>query len=88
MSYVMEISEGLRKTLDKLAAKDRVLASVVRNKMAQICSCDEIAIQHFKNLTGSMSHLKRVHIGHFVLLFRVEEGAIIFEKFGHHDDVY
>jgi len=88
MSYNADISEGLRKVLDKLAAKDPVLAIAVRNKIAQICACDEIAMKHFKNLVGPMSHLKRVHVGHFVLLFRVEGNTVIFEQFRHHDDAY
>jgi len=51
-------------------------------------SLDERGIEHFKNLQGSMSHLKRVHVGSSVLTFRVKGKTAIFERFTHHDDIY
>jgi len=88
MSFLFDISPSLEKALDKLGQKDRGLAIAVRKKMEQIASCDEISIQHFKNLRHDLSYLKRVQIGSFVLVFRIKDDIIIFEDFDHHDRIY
>ena len=88
MTFKFNISPELRKRLDKLARKDRNLAIAVRQKIQQIISCDKTAIDHYKNLRGAMSSFKRVHVGSFVLLFKVEGDTIVFDRFVHHDDAY
>lgn len=88
MSFSFEVSDRLRKTIGKLAAKDRALAGAVSKKIRQIINSDNAAIAHFKNLRGSMRHLKRVHVGSFVLTFQLNEGRIIFEDLEHHDGAY
>ena len=88
MTFSFKISSELQKTLNGLARKDKALAITVRKKVEQIVSCDESSIKHYKNLKGTMSHLKRVHIRQFVLLFQVSGNIIIFEKFCHHDEAY
>lgn len=88
MSFDFVISSKLEKILHKLARKDKKLAIAIRKKMHQVTSCDTISIQTFKNLKGKMSKFKRVHIGSFVLVFRVKGNTIIFEDFTHHDDAY
>ena len=88
MTFNFEISPELRKVLDKLERKDRNLAIAVDKKIKQIISCDSISIQHFKNLRHNMSHLKRVQVSHFVLVFRLKNNTIIFEDFDHHDRIY
>jgi len=37
-----------------------------------------------------MQDSKRVHIGHFVLIFQYkkEENLILFDDFNHHDNIY
>ncbi|MBU0757642.1 MAG: addiction module toxin RelE [Nanoarchaeota archaeon] len=88
MSFSFEITEKLQKKLNKLAKRDFNLAFKVRKKISQIISLNHDTINHLKNLKGSMSHLKRVHIGSFVLLFYVKEDTIYFEDFVHHDQAY
>ncbi|MBL7148358.1 MAG: addiction module toxin RelE [Nanoarchaeota archaeon] len=88
MSFSFEFSDKLKEILSKLARRDNALAIAVRKKIGQIISCDEMDIKHFKNLRGNMSHLKRVHVGSFVLTFQVKENIIIFENFDHHDKIY
>jgi len=88
MSFDFELSEDLERTLDKLASRDKSLAVALRKKIDQIISLDERGIEHFKNLQGGMSHLKRVHVGSFILTFRVSGKKVIFERFAHHDDIY
>jgi mRNA-degrading endonuclease RelE of RelBE toxin-antitoxin system len=88
MSFAFEISDELKRTLDKLARRDLKLATAVRKKIQQIISCNATGIEHFKNLRHDLSHLKRVQIGSFVLVFRVKGDIIIFEDLDHHDRIY
>lgn len=88
MSFNSIASDELKKTLAVLKRRDKATFIAVKKKMYQIASCDSISINHFKNLKGDMSNLKRVHVGSFVLLFQVKGDAIIFESFRHHDEAY
>ncbi len=89
MSISFDISPKLEKILDKLGKKDINLAVFVRKKIQQIIDTDPANInKHFKNLRHGMSHLKRVQIGSFVLVFRIKDDTIIFEDFDHHDRIY
>ena len=88
MSFPFEISPPLKRVLNKLGRKDKNLAIAVIKKIEQIVNSDTFAIEHFKNLKHDLSHLKRVHIGSFVLTFRFKKGTIIFEDFDHHDRIY
>jgi len=88
MSYNFEFSAVLTKKLSKLARKDPLLVRSLHKKVEQIISCDKEGMMHYKNLVGDMSDLKRVHIGHHVLLFRILEDTVIFEDLRHHDDAY
>ncbi len=81
---VSKISGVLR----KLKRKDSVLFVAVQKKIKQIVSCDEIFIQHLKNLRYDSSEFKRVQVGSFVLFFRIEGDKIVFECFKHHDKAY
>ena len=88
MALQFEISDSLQHVLDKLTKRDHALAISVRKKIDQIIECDLVSIQHFKNLKHDLSHLKRVQIGSFVLVFQVKAGTVIFEDFDHHDRIY
>ena len=88
MSFRFDITPALGKQIDKLTHKDKVLALAVRKKIEQIISSDIIFINHFKNLRGNLCDYKRVHVGSFVLMFKVESDIIIFDKFRHHDNAY
>ena len=90
MTLPFEISENLNRILNKLAIKDKALALAIaiRKKMDQIIKCDIVTIQHFKNLRHDLSHLKRVQVGSFVLIFQLKGDVIIFEDFDHHDRIY
>ena len=47
-------------------------------------------LDHYKNLRKPLQYLKRVHMGHFVLVFSIdkENKIIIFENYKHHDEIY
>ncbi len=74
--------------LRKLSRKDPTTFRAVTRKISQISELDAAAVQHFKNLRAPLSHLKRVHVGSFVLVFRVAGDVVIFEGLPHHDAAY
>ena len=74
--------------LAKLKVKDPALFRAGQKKICQIASLDRTTIQHFKNLRGNLKDYKRVHIGSYVLMFKVEQDTIIFARFLHHDNAY
>ena len=88
MTFNFIITPILRKQIDKLAMKDKVLAIAVNKKIKQIINGDIIFLDHFKNLRGDLSNYKRVHVGSFVIIFKIEKDIIIFDKFRHHDKAY
>jgi mRNA-degrading endonuclease RelE of RelBE toxin-antitoxin system len=90
MAFQYQLSDELKLTLARLAKRDAALALAVNKKIKQIKENDSTAIDHFKNLRHGLSDCKRVHIGNFVLLFRVYKGQnfIFFYRFTHHDDAY
>ena len=74
--------------LAKLKSKNPALFRAVQKKICQIASLDKVSIQHFKNLRGDLKDYKRVHVGSFVLMFKIVEDTVIFARFMHHDDAY
>lgn len=46
--------------------------------------------QQFKPLKSPMQHLRRVHIGSFVLVYDIDEDrkVVIIRRYEHHDNVY
>jgi mRNA-degrading endonuclease RelE of RelBE toxin-antitoxin system len=88
MSFRIIISDDLRKALVILKRKDKTMFQMVEKKIEQISSLNFVSIQHFKNLRSPLSDFKRVHLGSYVLLFRVQANDIIFDAFEHHDKIY
>jgi len=83
-----EIKEELDRILTKLFKKDRNLYEQVMKKIEDIAESDDV--EHFKNLKYDMKSYKRVHVGHFVLIFSYDKSKdmITFWNFDHHDNVY
>ena len=80
-------SEEIAKKLAKLRKKDPVEYSQVRKKM------DSILLDSghsYKFLTHDMKGFNRVHLGHFVLVFRIDhqKKMVSFEDYDHHDNIY
>lgn len=82
------ISNNLKKRLVNLKQKDKKTFLAIKKKILQIANEDIVYIEHFKNLRGDLKNYKRIHIGSFVLIFRVKNNTIIFEEFDHHDKIY
>ncbi len=88
MTFKFVLTSALEKQITKLAIKDKVLALAIGKKLEQIINLDCSAIQHFKNLRGDLCDYKRVHVGSFVLMFKIEGDILLFDKLRHHDEAY
>lgn len=88
MTFAIVFSRELKRKMVILKQKDKTTYEALQKKILQIASCDRRSIEHYKNLRGILNAYRRVHIGSFVLLFRVVENTILFEEFEHHDNIY
>ena len=85
--YVDHYSEEITRKLSKLKKKNRKYYLIVLKKIDQILANPE---HKYKDLHYNMKGIKRVHIGHFVLVFVINHirKTISFEDFNHHDIIY
>ena len=85
--YSKIYSEELVRKLAKIKKKDIKQHQIIIKKINQIIENPE---HRYKDLHYSMKGIKRVHIGHFVLIFRInhEKKIISFEDYEHHDKIY
>ena len=86
--YKYKTSKNLDRILLKLSKKDKKLYEQILQKIDEIINSSDI--EHYKNLRYDMKDKKRVHIGHFVLVFNLkkQENIIYFIDFDQHDKVY
>jgi len=86
--HEFEIKPELHKKLTKSHKKDRKTYEAVMKKIEEIINSNDI--EHYKNLRYDMKESKRVHIGHFVLIFSFDKQKkfVSFEDYEHHDKVY
>lgn len=86
--YEWDLSDKLKKKLKKLFKKDKLLHQKIMKKIKQIVNSFDV--ESYKNLRHDLSEYKRVHIGHFILVFRFDKtnNLIIFDDFDHHDKIY
>ena len=81
-------SEHLKEVMKKLSKKDKSLYEQLLKKTYEVINCEDV--EHYKNLRYDMKDCKRVHIGHFVLVFQYDQATdtINFDDFDHHDNIY
>ena len=80
----VQLSENLKDILAKLSVKDKALYYRVLKKIDEIANSSD----HYKNLRYDMKEYKRVHIGHFVLIFKYSDDYIYFSNLKHHNYIY
>jgi len=82
------ISKNLDRILKKLFKKDKATYEQIMKKINEVIN--SLDVEHYKNLRYDLSDYKRVHIGHFVLIFKFNktENQIEFSDFDHHDVIY
>ena len=83
-----KISEHLQEVMKKLSKKDKPLYEHLVKKIDEIINCEDV--EHYKNLRYNMKDSKRVHMGHFVLIFQYDGSTdtVNFDDFDHHDTIY
>lgn len=86
--HKFRIEDKLEKVLSKLSKKDKSLYEQIKKKIQEIINSE--SVEHYKNLKHDLKDYKRIHIGHFVLVFKFDKNLnlISFEDFEHHDRVY
>lgn len=84
----VQIKQELQKRLIKLSKKDNSTYNSIMKKIDEVADSSEI--EHYKNLRYEMKEYKRVHIGHFVLIFKYDKlnNILLFEDYQHHDKIY
>jgi mRNA-degrading endonuclease RelE of RelBE toxin-antitoxin system len=81
-------SSLIEETLKKLKKKDINLFKALEKKIIQISQLNYEELQHFKNLKSPLNQYKRIHVGSYVLMFKIEDEVIILSEFKHHDEAY
>ena len=86
--YHFVVSENLERILNKVSKKDTDQYNQILKKIDEVIHSENV--EHFKNLSYNKKDSKRVHSGHFVLIFQYkkEENLILFDDFDHHDTIY
>ncbi len=84
--YSLEVVETVDKTFKKLQKKDRAQFDAAAKKVNEILENP----QQFKPLKNPMQHMRRVHIGSFVLVYDMDEArkVVTLRRYEHHDRVY
>ena len=84
--YEYEIKGKLDKKLRKMAKRERILYRATVKKIEQIAENPYLG----KPLRGLLTGKRRIHIGHFVLIYEVDEKGhkVAFLDFAHHDEAY
>lgn len=88
--FKFDLSDELKIKIRKLYKKDKKKAIIINKKIKELIDNDNKSIDRYKNLRYDLKQYKRVHIGNFVLTFRVdkEDNFILFTDFEHHSRVY
>ena len=82
MGFVFSIE--FKKILEKIAKSDKSELKKIENQIYKIISNPLVG----KPLRNIMKNYRRVHIGSFVLIYKIENEEITFSDFDHHDKIY
>ena len=84
--YSISIRNGLITKLKKLRKKDPVAHARILKKIGELKKNPELG----KPLRYSMKNIWRMHIGHFVITYEINENEkiIILVDYEHHDKAY
>jgi YafQ family addiction module toxin component len=84
--YSLEVVEKVDKIFKKLQKKDVIQFEALSKKVNAILENP----RQFKPLKNPMQHMRRVHVGSFVLVYDIDEvmNVVTIRRYEHHDDVY
>ena len=83
-----EIKPELEKKQVKLFKRNKISYDAVMKKIQEVIESPDV--EHYKNLRYDMKDSKRVHMGHFVLIFSYDKAQdfVSFLDYDHHDNIY
>ena len=84
--YKILVKKEVEKVFKKLAKKDKVSSIYISKKIKEI----QENPYRFKPLKKPLQGFWRVHIGHFVLVYSIDEAnkTVTIERYKHHKDIY
>lgn len=82
--YFAVISEKLDKILKKHKRKNPQIVTEIQKQIDKVLRFPEFG----KPLRFDMKNERRVHIGSFVLVYKISDNRIHFLDFEHHDKIY
>jgi YafQ family addiction module toxin component len=84
--YSLEVVEKVDRIFKKLRKKDLPQFEALSRKINEIFENP----QQFKPLKNPMQHMRRVHVGSFVLVYDIDEtrNIVTIRRYEHHDNVY
>jgi YafQ family addiction module toxin component len=82
----LEVVKSVDKIFEKLGKKDPRQLEEINKKVQQILENPH----QFKPLRFPMQHMKRIHIGSFVLIYDIDEDRkiVTIRRYEHHDEAY
>jgi len=82
----LEVVKSIDKLFEKLGKKDPEQLEEIKNKVQQILENPH----QFKSLRFPMQHMRRIHIGSFVLIYDIDENRkiVTIRRYKHHDESY
>ncbi|KKR79622.1 MAG: hypothetical protein UU24_C0005G0040 [Candidatus Nomurabacteria bacterium GW2011_GWA2_40_9] len=82
INFVFSIE--FKKILEKMARKDKSGLKKIEDQVYKIISNPFVG----KPLRNVIKNYRRVHIGSFVLVYKIENEEITFADYDHHDRIY
>jgi mRNA-degrading endonuclease RelE of RelBE toxin-antitoxin system len=89
--FKYSLEKDLKKKLNKLTKKDKILALTFKKKLFEVINQTSITISTYKNLRSPLHTCKRIHLtDNFILLFKVDikNNLILFVDIMHWDKAY
>jgi len=83
-AYKFSFTDVFGKAIKRIKKKDKILHSRVVKQVDKIID-DPFLGKPLKNI---LKNQRRVHVGSFVLIYRIRENEIKFLEFDHHDKIY
>lgn len=84
--YELELSDEVTEKFHKMEKKDKKQLERINKKILEIRENPD----RFKPLGNIMKGRRRVHVGHFVLVFSIDEinKIVKLTDYDHHDNIY
>ncbi|MCK5039797.1 MAG: type II toxin-antitoxin system RelE/ParE family toxin [Candidatus Aenigmarchaeota archaeon] len=84
--FAYDLDDKLIFKFKKIAKKNHLLYDMIFKKIKQITKNPQLC----KPLKNRLKNKRRAHIGHFVLVYEIDEeiSRIVFLDFDHHDNIY